>query len=247
MDINIVKLDNFNIDKITFSKSFFINSSKKQISIGYDDYTDLHILTPTFTNDINFYNIPTYFKLNFNPMLGPILNFYNIITNIENNIKSNILKNNPTYKLNSVLKNDNSDFIDDEDDIIKKLFLRLSKAKFYDHNSNECDLNVLQVGWKFKALIKIDYIWIDIINKKFGLNIELIQLKIIQPVSTIRCLIDDDYRYVPKFKIEIETETKTEYKPINNEIKSEIIKKPFIIPNPNELLNLKNALKKVLK
>ena len=76
----------------------------------------------------------------------------------------------------------NIEYIDVYLQSIQGIYIENIYDDYYDNNSNECELNLLKVGWKFKALIKIDYIWIDIGKNKFGLNIELIQLKIIQHV-----------------------------------------------------------------
>lgn len=253
MDINIINIDNFDINDINLSRSISINSYKKKISIGYKDNTELYLLTPLITNNINYQNDKYQFlKILFDPFLGQILNFYNIIISIEKYIKEHIHKNNPKYILNSIIKNDKQDLFDDDgSECIKAMLLRLNNYKVYDNNSNECELSLLKVGWKFKALIKIDYIWIDIDKKKFGLNIELIQLKIIQPITQIRCLIDNDIpirRKITKIPEPIrpianvinefrETEEqKEEEKPVS-------IFKP---PNPLELLKMKNALKKVI-
>ena len=48
MDINIVKLNSFNINKIILSKSYSVCDNNKKISIGYDDFSDLHLLSPIF-------------------------------------------------------------------------------------------------------------------------------------------------------------------------------------------------------
>ena len=213
MDISIININDFDIKQLTFSKSFFIGQNKKKISIGYDDNTDFHILTPLFTNSMDFLSNHKYqyLKMVFDPMLGNILKFYNIIKSIENSVKELILKHNKNYTMQSIIRNDQMDmFIDDEEiDIelnsIKNIYLKLSNHpklvpsyKIYDSNNNECQLNNLKNGWKYKALIKIDSIWIDTMKKKFGINLDLIQLKILQPIVQTKCLIDNDVIIVKK-------------------------------------------------
>lgn len=257
MDINIINIDNFDINDITLSRSISINSYKKKISIGYKDNIELYLLTPIFTNNINYQNNRyNFLKILFDPLLGQILNFYNNIISIEKHIKEHIQKNNPKYMLNSIIKNDREDIFDDDgSECIKSILLKLNNYKIYDDNSNECDISLLKIGWKFKALIKIDYIWIDIGKNKFGLNIELIQLKIIQPQTQIRCLIDNDFSF--KRKIKISEPVRHIKNIINRENSKEEIKeareekeeKPLLIfkpPDRMELLKMKNALKKVI-
>lgn len=255
MDINIINTNEFDINDITLSRSITINSYKKKISIGYKDNTELYILTPIFTNNINYHNDKYQFlKILFDPLLGQILNFYDKILLIEEHIKEHIKKNNSKYMLNSIIKNDKQDLFDDDgSECIKAMLLKLNNYKVYDNNSNECELNLLRIGWKFKALIKIDYIWIDIDKKRYGLNIDLVQLKIIQPITQIRCLIDNETQIRRKItripepirpiaNVLNEFKVKEDVEELVDIDKSVSIFKP---PNPIELLKMKNALKKV--
>jgi len=298
MDINIVNINDFDIKQITFSKSFFIGQNKKKISIGYDDNTDFHILTPLFTNSMDFLSNHKYqyLKMVFDPMLGNILKFYNIIKSIENSVKELILKHNKNYTMQSIIRNDQMDmFIDDEEvdiDIelnsIKNIYLKLSNHpklvplyKIYDSNNTECQLNNLKNGWKYKALIRIESIWIDTMKKKFGINLDLIQLKILQPIVQTKCLIDNDviivkkdiYRYSNNtFSFDQDIRANLSVDPLVNNISrnayisdnltnsdistnsanttnsaNSTMTKLFIAPNANDLLKMKNALKKVLE
>jgi hypothetical protein len=285
MDINIVNINEFDIKKLTLSKSFFTGPNKKKISIGYDTYMDCHILTPLFTNQMDFLlnHKYQYLKLIFDPMLGDLLKFYNIIESIESHIKHHIQKHNDKYSIQSLIKYDQTDlFVDDDNDdidinTIKYTHLKLFGSnlgfakneptyKIYDSNSTECGLNNLKNGWKFKTLIKFDSIWIDTTKKRFGINLELVQLKILQPVSQTKCLIDNDiliskketYRYsnntvsysnssisnIPDISIPppLSSSSTGSSSGSNNNIGT--LFKP---PNPMELLSMKNALKKVLE
>jgi hypothetical protein len=271
MDINITNINDFDMKQIIFSKSFFIGLNKKKISIGYGDNVDIHILTPFFTNIMNYINGNKYqyLKIVFDPMLGNILKFYNIIQSLEYIIKDHILKHNKDYVLQSIIRDDQDDlFSDNNIDIntIKNICLKLinySKSdiqyKIYDDNCEECSLNNLKYGWKYKGLIKFESIWIDTQKKKFGLNLELVQLKIKQPITQIKCLIDNDNIIIKKDihkysnnKLNTDQNIITNI-PLNNEIAAHLIPaieiktKNFIPPNTMELLKIKNALKKVLE
>ena len=124
--------------------------------------------------------------------------------------------------------------------------------RIYDSNSKECQLSNLKNGWKFRTLIKFDSIWIDTDRKKFGINLDLVQLKIYQPISRIRCLIDNDTytrelsKYTNNNSIEDCAITRSNpSKPISDFDTGK--KKVFVPPNPDELLKIRNALKKVLE
>jgi hypothetical protein len=286
MDINIININDFDIKQITYSKSFFIGQNKKKISIGYGDKTDFHLVTPFLTNTMDFLlnHKYQYLKMIFDPMLGDILKFYNIILSIENSIKNQILKNNKLFTLQSIIRNDQTDiFIDDEEhnielNSIKNIFLKLTSNfksepsyKIYDTNSVECSLNNLKNGWKYKGLIKIDSIWIDTIKKKFGLNLELVQLKILQPIVQTKCLIDNDVLIIKKdiykysnntLNVDQDIKVSIPY-PSNSNLGQDLqshpqlnmsnktsnnidIKTSFIPPNAKDLLTMKSALKRVL-
>ena len=266
MDIDILNINNFDINKLVFSKVVNLNPYKKKISIGYNNLIDLYILTPLFTNSINF-NLNSkisFIKLSFDPLLGDILKFYNIVNEIEDNINKNILKLYPNYELSSILKFDKNDIdifqkIDNEDDnnndnnYIKYMYLSLDSKndytyKIFDDNNHETNINQLKLGSKFKSIIKIDYIWIDIKKKKFGLNINLIQLKFIQPIYQIKCLFDDtviqnNKSIILKKELNInESDTNIKTQSPKKEIENKSV---FIPPDPRELLKMKNLLKKV--
>jgi hypothetical protein len=291
MDINIINTDNFDIKQMVLSKSVFVGTNKKKISIGYGDNTDFYLLTPLFTNNMDFLSNHKYqyLKMIFDPMLGHILKFYNIIQSIETSIKDHIIKHNKNYTLQSAIRNDSTDLFIDENDVnfdidlnnIKNMYLKLTnysktqtRYTFYDANCTECSLSNLKNGWKFKALIKIDSVWIDTMKKKFGLNIELVQLKILQPIIQTKCLIDNDvlimkneiYRYSNNtYNVSNNTQSNMATMTLNTKQNSIIPNPPpvpvinssvgtnndlkaqvFIPPNPIELLKMKNALKKVL-
>ncbi len=252
MDINIINLENFDINKLRYAKSCK-NGSNKKISIGYDNNTDLYILTPYITNT-NSYQRNSYIKLLFDPLLGDILKFYNIIESLEDDAKRHINKYSNTLKINSIIKRDNSDLFDDSDNendsYIKMLYINLlnQKYKVYNHNSEECNLNELKNGWKFKMLLKIDSIWINTSKKRFGLKIDLIQLKIHQPIYQTKCLIDIPVSQEYKRDIIARTnETQININQMINvpmNIPDRTLFKP---PNITELLKMKNGLKKVLE
>ena len=272
MDITIINIDEILIDKIQFSKSFSTNINQKKISIGYNNQIDLHILSPIFLSNMNHLPLIQYnsIKLRFEPMLGPIQQFYNTIIQIEQLIKQHILKHNNDYLLCSIIKIDRIDLFDDQiDDFTKYISLNINNdTKYYDHQNNETSISDLKINYKFKTLLKIDSIWINTNSKKFGLKIELIQLKIIKPITTIRCLIDNDHnqnynhnqnqnhnhnqKQITNNKIEVEIDKETS--PIRNQTNNVLIQQPIIIdkiifkpPDPSQLLQLKNSLKKIIE
>jgi hypothetical protein len=261
MDIDIIKLNDINIKNLTFSKSRAIYQNKKKISIGYNNFDNFHILSPILTNNNYVSNI---LKLKFEPLLGDILIFYNLITNIEQLINTYILKIYKDYTISSIIKTDITDLFDEAlEDYTKYISIDLhknSKYKIYNNNNNECKLNKLNIDSKFKTLLKIDSIWIDTLNNKFGLQIDILQLKIIQPIYTIKCLIDNDSDSLsdsPNDNIK-----QIEYKPIKKNIESiiqntsnisvqqnaiTVNKIIFSPPDASQLLKIKNSLKKVIE
>ena len=132
-------------------------------------------------------------------------------------------------------------------------------TKIYKEMS-ECNIEKLKKGWKYKCLIYFNHIWIDTIKKRYGLNLDLIQLKIHEPSYLSGCLIDN---------IDSSANSLANNSTINltnsSTINSNNLIKPIIqnniinfnnknlkqnpimiLPNAMELLNMKNALKKVL-
>ena len=143
--------------------------------------------------------------------------------------------------------------------------------------NDKCILSDIIIGTRFKTLIKIDSIWINTLSKKFGLKINLIQLKIIKPISTIICLIDNEYPINNQYQHQHQQQHQNQHQQqhqhqqlmkitANNEtIQKETIQKetiPNIIiqqqaiiidkiifrpPDPMQLLQLKKSLKKVIE
>jgi len=271
MDISIINIDDLLINQIQFSKSFAINKNQKKISIGYNDQIDLHIITPIFVSGMNYLPMINYqsIKLRFEPMLGPMIRFYNIINQIENLTKQHILKHNIDYTLCSIIKNDRIDQFDDSiDDYTKYISLNINNGLIYfNHSNEESILSDLKTNYRFKTLLKIDSIWINTQSKKFGLKIELIQLKIIKPIASIRCLIDNDInqnqnhnqnhnqnQIINSKRIITNNQIDKESSPIKNQTNNILIQQPIIIdkiifrpPDPFQLLQLKNSLKKIIE
>jgi hypothetical protein len=267
MDISIININDLLIDKIQFSKSFSINRNQKKISIGYNDQIDLYILSPIFISSMSYLPTISYqsIKLRFEPMLGPMIKFYNLINQIEHLIRQHILKHNTNYTLCSIIKNDRIDLFDDSvDDYTKYISLSISNdTKYFNHSNEESTLSNLKINFRFKTLLKIDSIWINTHSKKFGLKIEMIQLKIIKPITSIKCLIDNDLapNQHPilnsnlKLIKSIEQFDKKESQLIKNEINNIVVQQQQIIvdkiifrpPDPSQLLQLKNSLKKIIE
>jgi hypothetical protein len=267
LDINIVNLNDIDFNRIKFSKSISINKDQKKISIGYDSYIDLHIQTPLLTSTMNYTkSFNNLINIRFDPMLGPILLLYKFIIDIEKHISNHILRHNHDYKLCTIIKSDCIDLFDDnKDNYTKYMLLNSQLTRFYNNNNELITINQIKYRSKFKTLLNIESIWINTNSKKFGLKIEPIQIKIIEPLSTNMCLIDYN----------LDNQIKTNKKKINNE--SEIVstptptptptfiptqtqttnilvqQQPIIIdkiifkpPDPSQLLQLKNSLKKII-
>jgi len=272
MDI-ITNINNFNILNIQYSKSFSIGITQKKKSIGYNNAIDFLILSPVFISNTNYSSCLNYksIKIRFEPLLGPILDFYNIINNIENNITQHILKHNPSYTICSIIKNEQLNNFDDFiTNPIKYISLNINNnLKYFDDLNKESSLNELKINFRFKTLLKIDSIWINTNSKKFGLNIELIQLKIIKPLYLSKCLIDnntyiDNTTNNSKELLLINNNTINNNTINNNTINNNTINKELLLikkdtnniiinqpiifkpPEPSQLLQLKNSLKKII-
>lgn len=289
MDINIVSFSNFVYDKIKLSEPINITSNRKKIFIGYEEEDNVHILSPYLNNNL-IYTMPTkyqFIKINFDPFVGQIYNFYKLIENFEENIKAHINDTMPNYHFVSIIKSDQNDIFDDDDDdneclntsyIHLKLNLTETRdgkiTKIYNSQSSECDITNLKNGWKYKCLIHFNYIWFDSDKKRCGLSLDLTQLKIYQPSYLSKCLIDNNqtllnpthishiqhpmnlmmqsqsnHNFVPTL-----TTPNTIHNNLNNNVTNNInnnqtinnIKPIMVVPNAMELLNIKNALKKVV-
>ena len=123
MDISIININDLLINNnIQLSKSFSVNKDQKKISIGYNDTMDLYIESPIAisisNNYIRSYNLKL--KLRFEPLLGQMLKFYNVLIQIESLIKQHVQSRNIDFKLCSIFKNDQIDLFDQSpDDYIK--------------------------------------------------------------------------------------------------------------------------------
>ena len=258
MYINIININDFDINNINLSKLYSINLNLKKIAIGYNNNIDLHIETPLLLNNMNYISNIKYnsFKIRFEPLLGSILKFYNIIIQIEQYIKIHIHKYYKDYILHSIIKNDKIDCFDDSNDYIQYILLDIHNNLSIFNNINELSiLSDLKYKDKYKSILNIDSIWINTITKKFGLKIEIIQLKIIKPIATIKCLIDNNEIIHKNVHNEII------HKNVQNEIQTQIQTNNIIIqqpllnveklifrpPDPSQLLQLKKSLKKVIE
>ena len=138
-------------------------------------------------------------------------------------------------------------------------------TKIYNSQSSECDITNLKNGWKYKCLIHFNYIWFDSDKKRCGLSLDLTQLKIYQPSYLSKCLIDNNQPLSNQMHLMIPSQSNQHFLPtlptqntahnnINNNVTNNInnsqtinnIKPIMVVPNAMELLNIKNALKKVV-
>jgi hypothetical protein len=268
LDINIVNLNDIDLNRIKFSKSSSINKDQKKISIGYDSHIDLHIQTPLLTSTMNYTkSFNNLISIRFDPMLGQILLLYKFIIDIEKHISNHILRHNHDYKLCTIIKSECIDLFDDnKDNYTKYILLNAQLTKFYNNINEPTVINQIKNKSKYKALLNIESIWINTTSKKFGLKIEPIQIKIIEPLSTNMCLID----YNPENQIDTNkkkitnnqssiltnstfiptpTPTQTQTQTTNILVQQQPIiidKIIFKPPDPSQLLQLKNSLKKII-
>ena len=262
-DINIINIDDIDLKQIDFSRSVSINKDQRKISIGYNSNIDFHIQTPLLISNMNYaHSYNNMCRIRFDPMLGQILKFYKFIINLENLINDHILKHNPDYKISTIIKNDKVDLFDESnDDYLKYIALNILNTKIFNDENELTTITNLKYEYKFKALLKIDSIWINTINKKFGLKIEIIQIKIIKPSAINTCLIDYvNNKIQPQPQLQQYTQPQpqlqqyTQPQPqiqTNNFIVNQ--NQPIIIdkiifrpPDPSQLLQLKKSLKKVI-
>jgi hypothetical protein len=249
-DIHIVDIDNFNIDNITTPKKITnININKQKLSIGYNN-KDFYLITPFFINYNDYHNSKIqYLKLSFDPLYGEILKFYETILLIEQKSKDILSK---YYSLNSIIKTENINGFDlfdiDVFENIKYMYIKLNNHYKIYSDLHETNIDYLKQKWYFKCLIKIDSFWIDINKKTYGLSIDLIQIKISQPIYQIRCLIDNKELANPiSISVQIPEQKSSIAYHITETTNKKEIKSVFIPPNPMDLLNIKNALKSIPK
>jgi hypothetical protein len=192
--------------------------------------------------------------MSFDPLLGNISVFYELLYSIQEYIKKFV---NHSYTLHDIFYHTSDYTFDDEllTEYVKFIYVNLiSKGhidmyKIFDNNNNEILFNQIQLNYNYKAIICIDSIWIDVSKKKYGLNINLIQLKMYKPIYQSDCLIDNIKKNVINPLINplinpIINEVINDYIPKNDKIKKndppneKISIKPFV-PNINDLLSIK--------
>lgn len=251
-DIHIVDINNFNIDNIVIPKKITnININKQKLSIGYNN-KDFYLITPFFINYNDYHNSKIqYLKLIFDPLYGDILKFYETILLIEQQSKDILSK---YYTLNSIIKTENIKDVDlfDTDifENIKYMYIKLNNhCKIYK-DLHETNIDNLKQKWYFKCLIKIDSFWIDINKKTYGLSIDLIQIKISQPIYQIKCLIENKESLKPineSIIVQKSEQLSSISYHITETTNKKEVKSIFVPPNPMDLLNIKNALKSIPK
>ena len=248
-DKDIVDIDNFNIDNIVIPKKITnININKQKLSIGYNN-KDFYLITPFFINYNDYHNNKIqYLKLSFDPLYGDIFKFYETILLIEQKSKDILSK---YYSLNSIIKTENINGFDlfdiDVFENIKYMYIKLNNHYKIYTDLHETNIDNLKQKWYFKCLIKIDSFWIDINKKTYGLSIDLIQIKISQPIYQIKCLIDKELSPPISISVQIPEHKSPIAYHITETTNKKEIKSIFVPPNPMDLLNIKNALKSIPK
>jgi hypothetical protein len=178
-----------------------------------------------------------------------MIKFYETILLIEQKSKDILSK---YYSLNSIIKTENINGFDlfdiDVFENIKYMYIKLNNHYKIYSDLHETNIDNLKQKWYFKCLIKIDSFWIDINKKTYGLSIDLIQIKISQPIYQIKCLIDNKESANPiSISVQIPEQKSSIAYHITETTNKKEIKSVFIPPNPMDLLNIKNALKSIPK
>ena len=219
----------------------------------------------------DFYKLIENFETNIKTHINQIMPHYNFISIIKSDQTDIFDDDKDDNENNNINDNLNISYIHLKLNLNETRDGKITKI--YDSNSIECEINKLKNGWKYKCLIHFNYIWFDSEKKRCGLSLDISQIKIYQPSYLSKCLIDNSQsshslqnqiytniipynisqtnnsnkQYNNTDQIESLQNNTNQYKQIQNNVQTiNNIKPIMIMPNAMELLNIKNALKKVL-
>jgi len=220
----------------------------------------------------DFYKLIENFETNIKTHINQIMPHYNFISIIKSDQTDIFDDDKDDNENNNINDNLNISYIHLKLNLNETRDGKITKI--YDSHSFECDITNLKNGWKYKCLIHFNYIWFDSDKKRCGLSLDLTQLKIYQPSYLSKCLIDNNqtllnpthishlqhpmnlinstqsnHNFIPTL-----TTQNTIHNNSNNNVTNNInnnqtinnIKPIMVVPNAMELLNIKNALKKVV-
>ena len=143
------------------------------------------LITPLCELNINWKTLKYQtFKINLDPLYGSILDFYNLITNIENIALDELIK---YYGDNCIFRSIISEsvqyddqFVDNNLFTINVMNLRLLKTtNVFDVNGKKINMNDLELNCliNYKLLLELIDLWYDIDTNLCGCNFNVIQIK----------------------------------------------------------------------
>jgi len=186
--MDIINGNNIDHKKILFSKpTKFENKYKIKVFV-YDEQTKkinkLCLITPMFELNINWKSLKYQsFKINLDPLYGNILDFYNLITKIEDISLDELIKyfGDCTFKsIISELTHTDDLFIDSDLFTINVLTLRLLKStNVFDINGKKTIINDFNMSGQtyYKFLLELTELWYDFDTKTGGCNFNITQIK----------------------------------------------------------------------
>jgi hypothetical protein len=201
--MDIINIFNIDDKKIIFSKPIkYENKFKIKVHITDNNTNKLNklcLITPMFELNINWKTLKYQsFKVNLDPLYGNILDFYNLITKIEDHSLEELMKyfgDNCIFKstiseivqFNDLFMDDrliDDQFInnrnDDELFTINVLSLRLLKStNVFDVNGKKTNINDIELNGmiNYKFLLELTELWYDMDTKLCGCNFNVIQIK----------------------------------------------------------------------
>lgn len=192
--MDIINTININHKKILFSKPIkFENKYKLKVFVSDENSKKLNklcLITPMFELNINWKTLKYQsFKINLDPLYGSILDFYELITKIEDKSLDELIKyfgDNILFKsiISEVIHYDDQ-FIDSELFNSNVLSLRLLKTtNVFDVNGKKTILNDLELQGliNYKFLLELTELWYDLDTKLCGCNFNVTQIKNFPPI-----------------------------------------------------------------
>ena len=186
-------VNNCNIDnkEILFCKPVkYENKFKFKVNvidknINSKKINKLGIITPMLELNINWKNLKyQHFKAPIDPLIGINLDFYNLITTIENVALDKLIEYfGDRCNFKSILSDvcqTNDEFIDSELFTVNMMNLRLLKTtNVFDVNGKKTNIENLELNGmiNYKFLLELTDLWYDCDTSLCGCNFNIIQIK----------------------------------------------------------------------
>ena len=187
--MDIVNHTNFKQKKVIFSKpNKYENKFKIKVYVLDDVSKKLNklcLITPMCELNINWKTLKYQtFKINLDPLYGSILDFYNLIIDIENIALDELMKyfgDNCTFRsiISESVQYDDQ-FVDSDLFTVNVMNLRLLKTtNVFDVNGKKTNMNDLELNGliNYKFLLELTDLWYDIDTNLCGCNFNVIQIK----------------------------------------------------------------------